>query len=91
MARRGVILVGHSSSGAVITGVADRAPERIAHATKLPRTFIRCGQFANPRLDAHAEMARRTAGWHYRELAAPHHAAITLPDRVAALLLELGS
>jgi len=27
----GVVLVGHSSSGAVITGVADRAPERIAH------------------------------------------------------------
>ena len=27
----GVILVGHSSSGMVITGVADRAPERIAH------------------------------------------------------------
>jgi pimeloyl-ACP methyl ester carboxylesterase len=27
----GVILVGHSSSGAVITGVADRAPELIAH------------------------------------------------------------
>jgi pimeloyl-ACP methyl ester carboxylesterase len=27
----GVILVGHSSSGAVITGVADRGPERISH------------------------------------------------------------
>ena len=28
---REVTLVGHSSSGAVITGVADRAPEHIAH------------------------------------------------------------
>jgi pimeloyl-ACP methyl ester carboxylesterase len=29
------MLVGHSSSGAVITGVADRAPERIAHVVYL--------------------------------------------------------
>jgi pimeloyl-ACP methyl ester carboxylesterase len=30
-----VILVGHRSSGVVITGVADRAPERIAHVVYL--------------------------------------------------------
>jgi pimeloyl-ACP methyl ester carboxylesterase len=174
---RDVILVGHSSSGAVITGVADRAPERIAlvvyldafvpddgqavldlvtperrqmmeelvqseghgwllprfapppwetivrdmwgvvdsgdvrwmlerlvptpaghfrdparrtnpAAQKLPRTYIRCRQFKNSRFDMHAEMARRTAGWQYRELPAPHHAAVTMPDQVANLLLE---
>jgi pimeloyl-ACP methyl ester carboxylesterase len=174
---RDVILVGHSSSGVVITGVADRAPERIAHvvyldafvpvdgqavfdlvtpdrrqaleelvrsegqgwllprfappswetivrdmwgvmdnddvrwllerlvptpvghfkdpvrcanlaAEKLPRTYIRCRQFPNPRFDIHAEMARRTAGWEYRELPGSHHAAVTLPDSVARLLLE---
>jgi pimeloyl-ACP methyl ester carboxylesterase len=176
---RDVILVGHSSSGVVITGVADRAPERRAHvvyldafvpddgqavldlitadrrqvleglvkaegkgwllprfapppwetivrdmwgvtddddvrwmlerlgptpvghfkdpvrrtnpaAEKLPRTYIRCRQFPNPRLDTHAEVARRTTRWRYRELAAPHHAAVTMPDKVAELLLELG-
>jgi pimeloyl-ACP methyl ester carboxylesterase len=175
---RDVVLVGHSSSGAVITGVADRAPERLAQviyldafvpddgeavldlvtpdrrraleqlvksegqgwllprfapapwetivremwgvtdtedvrwmlerlrptpvghfrdpvrrtnpaAEKLPRTYVRCRQFPNPRFDNHAEMARRTAGWRYRELAASHHPAITTPDRVAGLLLEL--
>jgi pimeloyl-ACP methyl ester carboxylesterase len=175
-----VILVGHSSSGVVITGVADGAPERIAHivyldafvpddgqavfdlvtpdrrqaleglvksegqgwllprfapapwdtivrdmwgvmdsddvrwmmerlvptpvghfkdpvhrtnpaAEKLPRTYIRCRQFQNPRFNTHAEMARRTTGWRYRELPAPHHAAVTMPDKVADLLLELGS
>jgi pimeloyl-ACP methyl ester carboxylesterase len=177
---RHVILVGHSSSGVVITGVADGAAERIAHivyldafvpddgqavfdlvtpdrrqaleglvksegqgwllprfapapwdtivrdmwgvmdsddvrwmmerlvptpvghfkdpvhrtnpaAEKLPRTYIRCRQFQNPRFNTHAEMARRTTGWRYRELPAPHHAAVTMPDKVADLLLELGS
>ena len=32
---RDVVLVGHSSSGVVITGVADRAPDRIAHVVYL--------------------------------------------------------
>ena len=32
---RDVVLVGHSSSGAVITGVADRALERVAHVVYL--------------------------------------------------------
>ena len=177
---RDVILVGHSSSGVVITGVADREPGRIAHvvyldafvpddgqavfdlvtpdrrqaleklvksegqgwllprfapppwetivrdmwgvtdnddvrwmlerlrptpvghfkdpvrrtnpaAEKLPRAYVRCRQFPNPRFDTHAEMARRTAGWRYWELAASHHAAVTMPDRVANVLTELGS
>ena len=175
---RDVVLVGHSSSGAVITGAADRVPERIAHlvyldafvpddgqsvfdlilperrrvleelvktegggwllprfapppwetviremwgvtndddvrwmkdrltstpvghfrdpvrrtnpaADKLPRTYVRCMKYANPRFDAHAEMARRTAGWRYRELQAPHHPAVTNPEEVSSLLLTL--
>jgi pimeloyl-ACP methyl ester carboxylesterase len=174
---RDVVLVGHSSSGAVVTGVADRAPERIgqvvyldafvpedgqgvfdliaperrrvleelvrtegsgwllprfapppwetivrdlwgvtdstdAHwmierlaptpvghfrdavrrrnpaAEKLPRTYVRCLQFPNPRFDQHAEMARQTPGWRYRELNASHHAALTIPDEVARMLLN---
>jgi pimeloyl-ACP methyl ester carboxylesterase len=177
---RDVVLVGHSSSGAVITGVADRVPAQIAHivyldafvpehgqavldlitperrqvmealvkaegngwllprfapppwativrdmwgvtdendvrwmldrlvstpfghlrdavhrtnpaAEKLPRTYIRCRQFPNPRFDQHAEMARRSALWRYRELSAPHHPAVTMPDTVTDLLLELAS
>ena len=60
-------------------------------AEKLPRAYVRCQQFPNARFDMHAEMAQRTAGWRYRELPAPHHAAVTIPDAVAKLLLELAS
>jgi len=177
---RDVVLVGHSSSGAVITGVADRAPDQIAHvvyldafvpehgeavldlvaperrqmmealvategngwllprfalppwntivrdmwgvtndddvrwmierlsptpvghfkdpvhrtnpaAEKLPRAYIRCRQFPNPRFDQHAAMAQRSQLWRYRELASSHHAALTIPDKVADVLLELAS
>jgi pimeloyl-ACP methyl ester carboxylesterase len=174
---RNAILVGHSSSGAVITGVADRASERLAHvvyldafvpdhgqcvfdlvsperremfetlvreegegwlvprfapppwptivrdlwgvtddadvawmverlrptpvghfrdpvertspmAGTLPRTYIRCLRFPNPRFDRHALMARQSDDWHYRELDSSHHAPITMPDQVAELLIE---
>ena len=60
-------------------------------AEKLSRAYIRCRQFPNPRFDQHAEMAQRSALWQYRELAAPHHAAITMPDTVTDLLLQLAS
>jgi pimeloyl-ACP methyl ester carboxylesterase len=175
-----VVLVGHSSSGVVITGVADRAPVRVAHvvyldafvpedgqavvdlitperremmetlvktegngwllprfapppwetivrdiwgvtddndvrwmldrlaptpfghlkdpvhrtnpvAEKLPRAYIRCRQYPHPRFDQHAEMAQRSALWRYRELAASHHPVVTMPDKVADLLLELAT
>jgi pimeloyl-ACP methyl ester carboxylesterase len=39
-----VILVGHSYSGMVITGVADRVPERIAHLVYLDAVVPRDGQ-----------------------------------------------
>jgi pimeloyl-ACP methyl ester carboxylesterase len=177
---RDVVLVGHSSSGVVITGVADRAPDRIAHvvyldafvpehgqavfdlvapdrrqmmetlvrtegegwflprfappawetivrdmwgvtatddvrwmldrlgptpvghfrdpvhrtnpaAEKLPRAYIRCRQFPNPRFDQHAAMAQRSELWRYRELASSHHAPVTMPEKVADLLMELAT
>ena len=40
----GVVLVGHSSSGVVITGVADRAPERLAHMVYLDAFVPEDGQ-----------------------------------------------
>jgi hypothetical protein len=68
-----------------------RDPVRRANpaAEKLPRTYVRCTKYANPRFDAHAEMARRTAGWHYLELQAPHHPVVAMPDEVSSLLLGL--
>jgi pimeloyl-ACP methyl ester carboxylesterase len=175
---RDVVLVGHSSSGAVITGVADRTPDHISQvvyldafvpqdgqavvdlitpsrrqmmetlvttegngwllprfatppwdtivrdmwgvtdqddvrwmlerlgptpfghlkdpvrrtnpaAEKVPRAYIRCRQFPSPRFDQHAAMAQRSQLWRYRELAAPHHAAVTMPEKVTDLLLEV--
>jgi pimeloyl-ACP methyl ester carboxylesterase len=173
-----VILVGHSASGAVITGVADVVPERIARviyldafvpedgqgvvdllaperrqileglvategdgwllprfapppwetivrdmwgvhdendlrwmvsrlgptpfkhftdpvkrsnpsAEKLPRSYIRCLKFPNPRFDRHAGMARGNPLWNYREVSASHHVFVTMPGETAQLLLEL--
>jgi hypothetical protein len=58
---RRVILVGHSSSGVVITGVADRAPERIAPVVYLdalcPTTVKPCSTWSRP------TGARRLRGW----------------------------
>ncbi len=175
-----VVLVGHSSSGVVITGVTDRTPERIAHVTyldafvpddgqavvdliaperrqmmealvkaeghgwllprfapppwetivrdmwgvtdqedvrwmldrlaptpfghlkdpvrrmnrvaeKVPRAYVRCRQFPNPRFGEHVRMAQRNPLWRDRGLAAHHHAAVTMPDSVAEVLVELAS
>jgi pimeloyl-ACP methyl ester carboxylesterase len=36
-----VVLVGHSNGGAVVTGVADRVPERIAHVVYLDAWILR--------------------------------------------------
>ena len=41
---RDVILVGHSSSGAVVAGVADRSPERVAHIVYLDAFVPENGQ-----------------------------------------------
>lgn len=60
-------------------------------ADMLPRTNIRCPRFQNARFDQHAEMAKRTPHWRYRQLATSHHHAITAPDALADLLVELAS
>jgi pimeloyl-ACP methyl ester carboxylesterase len=45
----GVVLVGNSSAGMVITGVADQAPERIAHIRAASVGKIRAGGLAHYR------------------------------------------
>jgi pimeloyl-ACP methyl ester carboxylesterase len=60
-------------------------------ANELPRTYIRCPRYPNPRFDRHAEMARNTRPWRYRELETSHHPAVVAPDRLTELLLELAS
>ena len=39
----------------------------------------------------HAAMAQRSELWRYRELASSHHAPVTMPEKVAELLIELSS
>jgi hypothetical protein len=36
-------------------------------------------------------MAQRSALWRYRELVATHHPAVTMPDKMTDLLLQLAS
>jgi pimeloyl-ACP methyl ester carboxylesterase len=67
----------------------DPVRRRNPAAEKLPRTYIRCLQHPSAAFDRYAEMARRTAGWRYRELATAHEAFVTMPDGLAGLLLEL--
>ena len=52
---------------------------------------MRCRLFTNAAFDRHADMARQTAGWHYRELATPHLPYVTHPLELADLLLELAA
>lgn len=66
----------------------DPVRRRNPAAEKLPRTYIRCVQHQSPVFDRHAEMARRAAGWRYRELASFHHPAVTAPHELAKLLLD---
>jgi pimeloyl-ACP methyl ester carboxylesterase len=67
----------------------DPVRRRNAAAEKLPRTYIRCVQHPQPLFDRYAELAKRTAGWRYRELPTAHHPAFTMPQGLAELLLEL--
>lgn len=67
----------------------DRVRRTNPAAEQIARAYVRFRQFSNPRFDQHAEMAQGSALWRYRELPAPHHAPVTMPDKVADLLLEL--
>lgn len=63
---RGVVLVGHSYSGIVVTAVADRAPGRIAHLVYLDAVVPRDGEClydrAPAQVKAHFEEQARTKG-----------------------------
>ena len=65
----GVVLVGHSYAGAVITGVADRAPERIAHLVYPDAVVVSDGQAvldlfpSESRAAIRAEVEGEGAGW----------------------------
>jgi pimeloyl-ACP methyl ester carboxylesterase len=69
----------------------DPVRRRNPAAEKLPRTYIRCRLHLSAAFDRFAEMARRTAGWRYRELASAHEAFVTMPRELAELLLEIVS
>ena len=59
-------------------------------ARALPRTYIRCPMSGNPAFVQAAERAQRPGtGWQYFELPTAHLAMVTMPDKLAALLLKL--
>ncbi len=61
---RGVILVGHSYGGLVITGVVDQAPERIAHLVYLDTFVPRDGESMADMSQMTMRMLRRQARAH---------------------------
>jgi len=66
-----------------------RLPDRRADA--IPKTYIRCPLRKHPGPDTlshHAEAARRSPDWRYRELASDHDPMVTHPSELADLLLE---
>jgi pimeloyl-ACP methyl ester carboxylesterase len=56
-----VVLVGHSFAGSVISGVADRMPERIAHLVYLDATVLLSGQSPFDMIPPDVAAARRRA------------------------------
>jgi pimeloyl-ACP methyl ester carboxylesterase len=57
---------------------------------KLLRTYIRC-QWPNASFDRYAEVARNSADWRYRDLAASHISYVTHPGALADLLIEVAA
>ena len=54
-----VVLVGHSFAGPVITGVADRMPERLKHLVYLDALVVQNGQSALSLFSAEVQQERR--------------------------------
>lgn len=69
-----VILVGHSHGGAVISGVADRMPERIRHLVYLDATILQDGESAFGVLPGEVVAERR------RRVAETGGVAMPVPD-----------
>jgi len=70
----------------------DRVRLAGSRAQSIPKTYIRCPLRNHPGLDTlshHAEAARRSPAWRYREMASDHDPMITHPRELVDLLLEV--
>jgi len=67
----------------------DLVRRRNPDAEKLPRTYIRCGRWANPVFDRYAAAAKRNEHWRSIAFEAPHIPFITHPHETAELLLSI--
>ena len=77
-----VVLVGHSDGGSVVTGVADRVPERIAHVVYLDAWILRNGEsisglWPEP-VRSEAEAQLRALGETWRSPGAPVEAWVEM-------------
>lgn len=68
--RRGVVLVGHSYSGVVITGVAERVPERLAALVFVDAFYPTHGQSALDQMPPPCSTASRHL-WSLQRCVAP--------------------
>ncbi|HSK61854.1 MAG TPA: hypothetical protein VK935_22665 [Actinomycetospora sp.] len=84
-----VLLGGHDSSGVVVTGVAQRAAERLAGLVYLDAFVPRPGQ---SRFAGFAASAREDGSWRGGEVVdIGHDAMVTDPEGTARVLLALVS
>jgi pimeloyl-ACP methyl ester carboxylesterase len=86
---REAVLVGHSYAGLVITGVADRLPDRLAHLVYLDAMVPRDGEAGldlftrEEQADRRARVAAEGGGWRLLPPADPAVLGVTAPDDVA--------
>jgi hypothetical protein len=57
-------------------------------AAALPRSYIFCSDYPTTAFVRFAEQVRADAQWRYRELHTGHDAMVTVPEELAALLVE---
>ena len=79
-----VVLVGHSFAGTVISGCADRMPERVRHLVYLDSTDPPLASIA----PSH-RWVRDRPGWAWLEVATGHDATVTAPAELTRQLAAI--
>ncbi len=86
---RDVILVGHSYGGMVITGVADRAADRVGRIVYLDAANPRNGQSLVDVAGPYILMDEYRQAGRLRDIDTGHELMITEPEAVTDILVEI--
>jgi pimeloyl-ACP methyl ester carboxylesterase len=89
-----VILVGHSFAGSVVSGLADRMPERLQHLVYLDAMVLQSGQSALDTapaavIEGYRQRAMESSGGLTTTSNAPAYYGITDPEQAAWLMTKL--